>query len=690
MSALASPEFPQSRLAADSTVSLPEWLTAIAVGCGLSVLMWHGLLLGNDLVGGDTWTYFMPQKLVLADSFSRNELPLWHDLTGLGYPLLAESQAGVFYPSNQILYRLLDVNLAYYVSIVVHYALAFIFMWRFARCQQISHWSSLLVALVFVYGWFPARISLEWAIIGGVWLPLTLWITHSFLLRPSRLRFALLATVLSTHLLAGHFTLAFINQLCLVFYAGLQCFLRRGTDRPSFGVAAAVPLAIVISLAISAVQLLPSLELKQVSQREGVRAEFSPGYGHMPPLYLTQLVGSWIWWHAPEILESRQMLKLPGSIDSETNPVEAHFYLGLIPLALVCLCSVSQQSRKIPAPVQRCWLVLGVVSVVYATGWLLPITRYLPGFSYFMGPGRYTIVATLAGAVLSGLALDALTGRRRRLVPAVLLIGLFTWYDLQWSSRPVADAVEVPGILMHQENSWVRNYFQNRPPRTCRLLASGPNVANIYRVSCVPQYLGIGPAVYFGEDFDLEPQPDAPDFGSRAQMDKLRRLGVTHLLTTEPADEFDSFLILIDAKPDALLNRIWGRGSASCYLYELRQPGRRLESKPASALVDWRTLRDTSDDVLIEVTLNEAAELHFKELMYPGWTVQIDGQPAEELPGDELTRSVRMNKGTHSLQWQFDSSTVYFGAWISCITLISVWTSVFVPVRSSQKCVSSE
>ncbi|MCH2200950.1 MAG: YfhO family protein [Fuerstiella sp.] len=680
MSALASPDSSDSRFA-DFTVTLLEWMMAVAVGSGLSVLMWHGLLQDNDLVGGDTWTYFIPQKLVLADSLVRNELPLWHDLTGLGYPLLAESQAGVFYPSNQILYRLLDVNRAYYVSIVVHYALAFIFAWRFARCQQISHWSSLLVALVFVYGWFPARISLEWSIIGGVWLPLTLWITHEFLLRPSRWRFALLATVLSTHLLAGHFTLAFINQLCLVFYTGLRLLLCRDIDRRSFGVASAIPAAIVISLAISAVQLLPSMELKQVSQREGVRAEFSPGYGYMPPLYLTQLVASWVWWHSPEILESRQIQHLPGSIDSDTNPVEAHFYLGLVPLALVFMGFVSWRCRTIPASVQRCWLVLGVVSVVYATGWLLPVTRHLPGFSYFMGPGRYTIVATLAGAILSGLALDALTGRRRGLIPAVLLIGVFTWYDLQWASHSVADAVEVPGVLSHQEDSWIREYFQNQPPRTCRLLASGPNVANIYGVSCVPQYLGIGPAVYFSDDFDLETQPDAPDFASRAQMHKLRRLGVTHVLTTDPVTEFNASLILIDAKPDALLNRIWGRGRASCYLYELRQPGQRLESKPATALAGWSILQDTPEDVSIEVTLREAAELNLNELMYPGWTVQIDGQSAEELPGDDLTRSVRVDEGIHILRWQFDSSTVYFGAWVSCITLMSVWMSVFLPVQ---------
>ena len=38
----------------------------------------------------------------------------------------------------------------------------------------------------------------------------------------------------------------------------------------------------------------------------------------------------------------------------------------------------------------------------FAGGWLLPIGRHLPGFSFFRGPGRYGIVATLTIALLAG------------------------------------------------------------------------------------------------------------------------------------------------------------------------------------------------------------------------------------------------------------------------------------------------
>ncbi len=82
--------------AKDATkVTWAQWLLATMVGLGLSLGVWWGLARGGGLVGGDTYPYFMPQKLMLAESLAAGEIPLWHNLTGLGYPLHAESQAGV-------------------------------------------------------------------------------------------------------------------------------------------------------------------------------------------------------------------------------------------------------------------------------------------------------------------------------------------------------------------------------------------------------------------------------------------------------------------------------------------------------------------------------------------------------------------------------------------------------------------
>ncbi len=683
-----------------SPVTWTQWLAAIMTGTGLAVMCWSGLLTDQDLNGGDTWPYFMPQKVVLAESLQNNRIPGWHPLTGLGYPLLAESQAGVFYPPTQILYRLFEVNRAFSVSTVLHYALAFVFAWRFMRSQGVSATASQLAALVYVYGWFPARISLEWSIIGGVWLPLTLWRGHEFLTRPGRMRFALLASALAVHLLAGHFTLAFITELCLIAYAVLMRVFTPQDRRPAWSTVSLVPAAVATGLLLSAAQILPTMELKQISQRDTSQTRpdrpFDPGYGHMPPLYLSQLVASWTWWHTPEIRSSGRLQQLPGSISSATNAVEAHFYVGLIPLGLIVLDLLFRKHRSAAPSVRRIWWTLILLSVFYATGWLLPVTGHLPGFSYFMGPGRYTIVATLGAAVLCGLSLDHLAGRRASLVPITIVIAGLTWFDLHQASRAVADAVPVPEIWPHRHESWIRRYFTSQPPRTTRVLAPGPNVACLFGTAAVPQYLGIGPAVYFSEAFDLARSPEDERFLSDEQHRKLRDLAVTHVLTDTRLPPSD-WLEFVQAGPDALLNRIWGDPYAVRYLYAVRDARDRLESAPPDALTSWSCTVDEATVVEFDVTLSRPGILQLHELDYPGWMVFVDGRPAQdeaaaEHPRGGLVRTVPVPAGTHRVRWEFRSKAIRHGIQISVLTALVLWGGVFLrlPRRHNARNVKKE
>jgi len=161
-------------------------LCAFALAVALSYWFWSPLWSSGGFIGGDVYTYFLPQKQFLAESLPQSIWPLWHSRTSFGYPLVAESQTGVFYPTNWILYRWLDCNVAYHVSHLVHYILATLGMWRLAREWKLSQLSALLAALIYVYGWFPPRSCLEWAIIGGCYLPFALLLVERLVSRSSR------------------------------------------------------------------------------------------------------------------------------------------------------------------------------------------------------------------------------------------------------------------------------------------------------------------------------------------------------------------------------------------------------------------------------------------------------------------------------------------------------------------------
>src|SRR5579863_3063162 len=95
----------------------------------LTVVFWHPLWQGGGLIGGDTYTYFFPQKAYFAETIRAGDVPLWNNRIGNGYPQVAESQTGVFYPFHLVLFPLLELNTAYSANLITHYVLAFVFTW---------------------------------------------------------------------------------------------------------------------------------------------------------------------------------------------------------------------------------------------------------------------------------------------------------------------------------------------------------------------------------------------------------------------------------------------------------------------------------------------------------------------------------------------------------------------------------
>jgi len=682
-----------------------DWLLAIAMGLAALCWQWTGLLTGGGLVGGDTYPYFFPQKQLLAEEFSAGRIPLWHDRTALGYPLLAESQAGIYYPPTQVLYRLLPVHAAFHTAFLLHYLAAFVAAWRYARSQSLRQWSALLAAMVFVYGWFPARSSLEWSIIGGVWFPLCLWQTTRLLEQPGLRRLSLLAVALALHLLAGHFALAFITQLCClavplchVLLAGkLAAGERLRAARSGLAWCGS---ALLAGLLLASVQLLPTLELRMASQRDGVQQQdgqptaFNPAYGHLPPLYLTQLVGSWWYWHSPEVLQSRTLLRTPGACSADTNAVEAHLYAGLLPLGLCLLAMNGKIRRQLTGTGWKVWLLLSAAAATYATGWLVPVLGRLPGFSFFMGPGRYSIVCQMGLALLAGLVLDVLLRRRSAAVRTVIaaVVAVLTMVDLQWSSLAVSDAVVVTNPpLAALSESWLAEELRAADKAgPVRVFAPGPNIANLFGVSSVPQYLGLGPAAYFRREFQFPgtASENTATYPGPQLMHQLQRLGVTHLLTTEPIAAPATDLQLLRSEPDAFLNRVWGRGGEPCFLYRLNNSPGRLQAEPANVLqqVTWVQRLPTRTE--FEVTTTAACTLALADLNFPGWSVQVlnsAGIPVSATATADVTddfhRTVAVPAGTHRILWTYSSSSFHLGLLLSATASLTLLALVMLEGR---------
>ncbi len=650
----------------------------------LSVIFWKLLWTGGGLVGSDIYAYYLPQKAFYAERLRAGELPLWNNLVGNGYPQVAESQTGVFYPLHLVLYPFLELNAAYSASVIVHYVLAFLFTALYARRIGLSRLGAGLAALVYTYGWFPPRVCLEWSIIGGTWLPLALWSAETFL-RTRFWRYAFLLTAtLAMQMLAGHFLLAFITQLTVTAYVPLRLWFSPGDLPPATrgsrgGACLGLGLAFLAAFLIAAVQLLPTWELKHLSQRAGVTDEHDPAFGVIPLKYLSQVALPWVWYP-----DEAAFQEAGGRGGPRTNRVEAHLYFGLIPLVLL-LRGIWECWRKRDFRLGL-WIILGFVALLVTPGWLLPVTKHLPGFSYFEGPGRYGIITTLAAGLLAGAGFDSIVDALRafcgfwrlpRLVSSTVgimfALGVFggTVADLYLVSRMVTYAVQVPTpptrFLAESPLRRVLSGIQ----QPVRIFSDGKNLPSLLGVATLPTYLGLGPAQYFDPEYAL-PQPwslAVPP--AQAQLDWFHRQGVTHCLSFTPLDLRAWSAGLVWEGADTFLNAAMGRHDAErVFLYELegsrgRAAFRDMKPRQSAEVIEYQTQR-----VVVDADSEAGGRLILTDLTYPGWDVTVDGIPAESRIVEGMFRGVDLTPGKHTVAWTYRPATLYWGAAISGSTVL--------------------
>jgi hypothetical protein len=72
-----------------------------------------------------------------------------------------------------------------------------------------------------------------------------------------------------------------------------------------------------------------------------------------------------------------------------------------------------------------------------------------------------------------------------------------------------------------------------------------------------------------------------------------------------------------------------------------------------------RRLRDGSldsyapDEIRATVDAPRAGLVVLNEIEFPGWTIEVDGEPAAELRANYLLRAVWVSAGHHQLVWRF-------------------------------------
>ncbi|CAG0933712.1 hypothetical protein TFLX_03189 [Thermoflexales bacterium] len=395
--------------------------------------------------GGDLVSFLWPQYSFAGEAIRNGSLPLWNPYLYSGAPFLADNQAGVLYPINLLAF-LISPNLTYQVMeglVIFHIWLAGAAMYVALRVwphltpqppllkvgndfqERGSTVESrggrtlpaLLGAIAFMFNdVLITHIGNLNLIAVAAWLPLILAL-YARGLSERRASWVIgSGVVFAVALFAGHAQMTAITLVGLMAVAVWQIALFLATRSHSQHVGSALAdnesrpradsggrrafgklvglalLAPLMAFGLTALQLLPSLEMTQYSLRAGLAYEEATAYS-LPPAALASTFSP--------LLFGRGAAEFWGPWER----VET-MYVGVVPLLLAGFAL----RRKRP---DGAWFLaaLGLLGLLIALGKYTPIyslVHSLPVLGGLRVPARFILLTNFSLAALAALGLQRL------------------------------------------------------------------------------------------------------------------------------------------------------------------------------------------------------------------------------------------------------------------------------------------
>ena len=396
------------------------------------VFFWRELAGLSVFAGFDFTHLILPLHDYAREALWSGSLPHWNPYLFAGFPQIAEGEGGLFYPGNLLMWLPGDQSVLLSWNIVGHLIFTGCLMYAFLRGRGASRTSAGWLAVL--YQLVPGLI-LRFETVGlfqaVAWIPGFYWACEIAVAEGESgkwwrwLLWTMLASAaLSMMYLAGSSQIAFYTMVGLVFFLGGVAAMGPGPRTRAFFGLGTFLICGAFGVVLAAVQLIPTAELAQFSQRI------------MAPSYEFYKVGTWITLPRLASLFLFPAVREPGDL---LDYVSSLGYIGLFPFILAGM-TLSLQRRNMNPILAPFFLVFFGLILAFGfnfTTWHDLVT--LPGFRLFRALGRMILPTQVALFCLSAVSLDALlktpstVPRDKRLKSgawwsAAIAVILLAWY----------------------------------------------------------------------------------------------------------------------------------------------------------------------------------------------------------------------------------------------------------------------
>lgn len=359
----------------------------------------HGFYPSFDLY----YSSFIEKAIFVSNITIYKSFPLWNPYVFSGSPFVGNPPSAMFYPLN-VLFLLFPIVQVFNYMFLLNSFLAGVFTYLFARVIKMNKFASLISAITFMFSGPIVTAAFEGHPINSntfIWLPLALLFLELTLSKRKFIFSLLTGFIISIMFFAGAPQIASYELMFLFAYTILWLLTQTRDLKRIFKSLILFLFSLTIGILISSIQLLPSIEFSQFSQRGGgISYKFATEFSLHPYQTLSFLLPEFFgspangtWWGKGTFAPSG--------------------YLGTLPFIFAIIAIFFKKNRYI-----FIFSIISLFSLFYSFGkysLIFPFFyHYIPLFNNFREPTRFLFAYAFCFSILAGIGSEFIFGNKKK------------------------------------------------------------------------------------------------------------------------------------------------------------------------------------------------------------------------------------------------------------------------------------
>lgn len=652
-----------------------------------------------------------PTSYSFFQNLKNNDLALWTNLRGNGYPRFADGAMNALFLPNLILFKFLPFFYAMNATYIVMFTIAGIGTYLFTKDLIKDRWLSLFSACIFTFSaYMIVQISHIVVIEVAALLPLQLYFVNKLYHKKTANSFLFLSFIISQEIFIGQLEISFISFFSLFLLVLCNSLSeKRGKFLVFIKNSIFVFLALLLGILLSSILFIPTIELLLQSKIYSSSVSFFPyPFKHLITFLFPFFFGSPKYGTYPQFNENW------GIFWENTG------YVGILPVIAFFVSLFYYKQKQV-----RIFLILLFVSLILVLGKNTPfffIFDFLP-FSLLRVPSRFLMLTDLSLAVITAYVLSIVLKKiksRSFKITIILCLIIFqtgnvfyyfynyhpTGETKKWFKTP--DTVTVLKkdtsfyriFTIEDSTEWNEIFLKEgwiNPDAYQKFVSGlGSQLNELYDIPKSSYQFRLTPYRTQAYNLVLSQNLGQTDKGTYRILDNgLKLLGansVKYIISPKiikienipvmtyfkdytiyknpyflPRARFvDSIKLFNDQ--DSIMDYIQNN-SLSLQKETLLESSDNIKISPCQNCkqeIIWK--KDANADLILSAKTDQISILQIADTFYPGWKAYIDGKETKILPANIAQRAIVVPKGTHSIRFLYDPLSFKIGLILSVLS----------------------